>query len=604
MSHASLRAARPHHRRPHRRSRSLTAALAAAVLLLLAGASAVAAAPPAGVPVLRLDGKGHGHGVGLSQWGAHAMARAGADAQAILAHYYPGTSVGSGGGEVVVVVSETGRTLLSLPQGGELRSARDGAQAAGFPIPLSPGEVVAVHHDGSGYRVERAGVQPLGAGQAQPFQADDCVVLCAPEPEPEPQPDPSPEPEPAPEPSPDDCVFCPPPPGDAPDEPPPGQPPAAPQQPGEPAPPASGDAPRSPTPIWAVPAGGGTVHSVDRGRTYRGLLEVTGGPGALRVRNHVDVEDYLRGMAEVPGTWPAAAVQAQTVAARTYALRAMAGAGELCDSESCQVYAGIARESAGQDAAVAATRGWVVTHGGGLAATFYSASAGGYSATVQEGFGSDYDIPYLQARPEPGADPRAWQLEVSLADVAARLGYPGALREVRIDAAGPSGRPLAMTLVGDAGDRPVDPQVFRRRLGLRSTFFTVQTGTAGVAPPPPPAPVEEDQLLSSVDTPANTTTTMARRDAALAVPRLLPPDGPLPAAQVGRAAVSALAVALLAGFGVARGRRLGRLAPLRLAVPQRLRPGTWIRWRAAPAAMMARWKRRSRSRTPASSSEG
>ena len=51
-----------------------------------------------------------------------------------------------------------------------------------------------------------------------------------------------------------------------------------------------------------------------------------------------------------------------------------------------------------------------------------------------------------------------------------------------------------MTLVGDAGDRPVDPQHFRRRLGLRSTLFSAQAGVAGEAPPPPPAPVE-DQLV-------------------------------------------------------------------------------------------------------------
>src|SRR5690606_26772082 len=125
--------------------------------------------------VLRLEGRGHGHGVGLSQWGAHAMARGGADARAILAHYYPGTEIGSGGGEVVVVVSRTGRALLSLPQGGELRSARGGAQAPGFPVPLAPGEVVAVVHDGTGYRVERGGVRSLSAQQAQPFRSDDCV---------------------------------------------------------------------------------------------------------------------------------------------------------------------------------------------------------------------------------------------------------------------------------------------------------------------------------------------------------------------------------------------------------------------------------------------
>src|SRR3546814_541694 len=126
----------------------------------------------------------------------------------------------------------------------------------------------------------------------------------------------------------------------------------------------------------------------------------------------------------------------------------MAGAGEICDSESCQVYAGVARETAGQDAAVAATRGWVLTHGGNLAATFYSASAGGHSATIQEGFGSGYDIPYLPARPEPTDDVRPWNLEVALTDVAGRLDYPGTITDVRVDATGPSGRALALPIVG------------------------------------------------------------------------------------------------------------------------------------------------------------
>jgi len=43
---------------------------------------------------LTLEGAGNGHGVGLCQWGAIGRARAGADARAILRHYYPGTVVG------------------------------------------------------------------------------------------------------------------------------------------------------------------------------------------------------------------------------------------------------------------------------------------------------------------------------------------------------------------------------------------------------------------------------------------------------------------------------------------------------------------------------
>ena len=593
MTVAPRRDARPAHRRPHRWSRTIRLAIVAAVLSLIAGFPAASASPGDRVPVLRLEGRGHGHGVGLSQWGARSMAAQGADAATILSTYYPGTANGSASGEVIVAIASGGRALVSLPQGGELRSARGGAQAAGFPIGLAPGEVVAIHHDGSGYRVERGGVRALTAAQAQPFQADDCVLLCPPPPT---EPEPAPDPEPAPEPQPDDCVVCGPPSTEppsqpAPDEPAPGEPAPAPTPPpGDQPPPASPDAPRSPTPIWAVPAGGGTVHSVDRGRTYRGLLEITGGPGQVRVRNHVDIEDYLRGMAEVPSTWPAAAVQAQAVAARTYALRAMAGAGEICDSESCQVYAGVAREAPGQDAAVAATRGWVLTHGGGLAATFYSASAGGHTANVQEGFGSGYDVPYLQARPEPTDDIRPWSLDVSLQDVGARLGYPGRVTGVRIDATGPSGRPIAMSLQGDAGDRSVDPQTFRRRLGLRSTLFTAVADVADQAPPPPPPPVEQDQLLTAADP---TTTIRAPRSGTeeLAAPRTLPVADAPAAARIGRAAVVLLALALAGWLWVSRLGGLGRAivadglgrAPLGAAP---------IGWRDQLAATMAPWRNR------------
>ena len=37
--------------------------------------------------------KGYGHGVGLSQWGAKALAEQGWTYEAILTHYFPGTQL-------------------------------------------------------------------------------------------------------------------------------------------------------------------------------------------------------------------------------------------------------------------------------------------------------------------------------------------------------------------------------------------------------------------------------------------------------------------------------------------------------------------------------
>ncbi len=464
----------------HRSGRSalLITAIVLLSVLITTAPTARADQSAAAVPIVHLEGKGHGHGVGMSQWGAFTMAQGGASAADIIGTFYPGTQLANLGGEVVVVVDQRGRVRIQFPGGGEVRSARSGPQQPGFPVTVAPGGTVEIVRDGGGYHVAGGSVAALGAGEATPYAtASDCVLfVCDPGPT-----TPTTTPPPT-TPTTTTTTTTPPASGDgsgAPGGSDPGSEPA----PSTTQPPAD---PVSSTPVWAVPAGGSVVRSVDRGRSYRGSFEVAGPAGALRVRNHVDIEDYLKGMAEVPGDWPAAAVQAQAIAARTYALRAMAAGGELCDTDSCQVYAGTARESAGQVAAVDATRGVVVTYGGRLAATYYSASAGGFTATVAEGFGTPADVPYLQAHPTPTVHPDDWSLDIALTDIAQRLGYRGGLREVRIDQVGPSGRPLQMTLDGDSGPMRVDPQEFRRRLGLRSTLFTVIAAQADTAPPPPP----------------------------------------------------------------------------------------------------------------------
>ncbi len=95
---------------------------------------------------------------------------------------------------------------------------------------------------------------------------------------------------------------------------------------------------------------------------YRGALELRRMPAGVGAVNDVSLEDYLKGIAEMPSSWPAEALRAQAIAARTYALWVLqsrpageaAGLGaQICATESCQVYAGTAKESA-----PGATPGW------------------------------------------------------------------------------------------------------------------------------------------------------------------------------------------------------------------------------------------------------
>ena len=70
--------------------RPLVALVAAGLVLVTAPARADDAVPPAAFPVV---GAGFGHAVGMSQWGAYGMAKAGFDVAGIVTHYYSGTTV-------------------------------------------------------------------------------------------------------------------------------------------------------------------------------------------------------------------------------------------------------------------------------------------------------------------------------------------------------------------------------------------------------------------------------------------------------------------------------------------------------------------------------
>src|SRR6266511_2778394 len=76
-----------------RRAGALALVLTPAMLALL-GSSAAAASAPAPA-AFRIEGSGAGHGVGMSQGGAYGMALRGYGASGIVAHYYPGIAASS-----------------------------------------------------------------------------------------------------------------------------------------------------------------------------------------------------------------------------------------------------------------------------------------------------------------------------------------------------------------------------------------------------------------------------------------------------------------------------------------------------------------------------
>lgn len=431
---------------------------------------------PAGasVPVLVIDGRGFGHGVGMAQDGALWMGRAGASTTKILTQFYPGTKLGKASGTVRVPVldapAERGRAsaVVAFPNGGEIRDAPGGGQGPGFPLQVPAGGEVRIVFEQGRYHAERTGGRSLGRLALASARRQ------IPPLEPPTTPTPTTGPPPTTPPAPTD-----PPPAVAP----PGQePPPPPSQPQQEA------AGTSTNPLWAVPAGGGTVALPARQRRYRGVIHATAAGGGLRLVNQLGVEQYLKGMGEVlDPSWPPAALAAQAIAARTYALRAMAGAGEICDTQHCQVYLGAQAEYRAMNRAVDGTASKVLLFGRGLASAVYSANGGGFSASQEEGFGwVANDASYLRPAAYPTKDPLPWNLTASLREVGARLGYPGRLTGARVTRTGPSGRALEVTLEGSAGPRKLSGIAFDAGLGLRSTLFSLRVG-AGEATPLPPA---------------------------------------------------------------------------------------------------------------------
>jgi stage II sporulation protein D len=115
------------------------------------------------------------------------------------------------------------------------------------------------------------------------------------------------------------------------------------------------------------------------------LFGAVDGNNWVKVINELGMEWYLRGVvpAEVSASWPAEAVKAQAIAARSYAayrLNPGTGTYDIYDDTRSQVYLGYLAEKSGSTAAVVATAGQVVrTSGGGIANTFFSSCAGGWT---------------------------------------------------------------------------------------------------------------------------------------------------------------------------------------------------------------------------------
>lgn len=199
----------------------------------------------------------------------------------------------------------------------------------------------------------------------------------------------------------------------------------------------------------------------------------------------VGLEEYLYSVVprEMSPSWPAAALEAQAVCARTYVLQRSSPrrSYDVVPSEADQVYGGVASESPAGRAAVDATSALVLEFNGTFAQIMYSSCCGGHTEASSDAWGGSA-LPYLGGVvcPHCTASPNfRWQRELdstAIANAFAReIESYGRLTALRVGTSDGSGRARMMELVCERGSAFVKGSSFRMRLGPRTVPSTLIT---------------------------------------------------------------------------------------------------------------------------------
>jgi SpoIID/LytB domain protein len=404
---------------------------------------------PCGPPdSFTLDGAGFGHGVGMSQYGAYAMAKEGRDATSIVTTYYTGTNVAPVQDDMDIRVnieyqkpSVKVRSEALDASGGQVEVNVNGTVTVG-----GPQDVFTFNPGGAGITVTRAS----SGTRTDLGSAPNVSVRWAGTRNP-------------------------------------------------------GAAAGGPT-LLNVVAGGADFSTP--GHRYRyGHVELSAAAGKVNAVNSVRLHDeYLYGISEVSNSWPEAAMQAQALAARTYGLAKInAGVRNACACHvddgfgpyKDQTFSAWSKESSARGnrwvAAVNATHvdptsGLVILYNGAPISAFYHSSSGGATTASRDAWGGD--LPYAQTVADPWSltadNPnRSWSITVPQAQMAKAFGVGGVWK---LDVTERHASGAVKTIQATLGDGSVvirTGSAVRTALGLKSTYINSVNGIAGSAGAPP-----------------------------------------------------------------------------------------------------------------------
>jgi len=437
---------------PHQRVpgalRRLTV-LVAVLALVVPGAALTADA--ADGPTFTFSGGGFGHSVGLSQFGAYGMSRAGYSWQEIMTHYFTGASPGQVGPQLaatpiwVNLMTEQSAVTLTVQPIGPAPVAVTFTSTAGLTV-AQPGEAVTITRRADGTcRV----VTPAGTLDGP------CTI---------------------------DVEWD-----------------------------GSIDSPST-----ALVLGGCSLVNWNLTSGSR-LQPCTYARGGIRIRPdndtntvnlslEIDMEDYVLGISEMPNFWGtsggAAALQAQAVAARSYAYARIVQRGEpdarpwcwcqVYDTPVDQNYVGWGHGTQEWVDAVTSTAGQVMTHPSRVIAgelvpieTFYASSTFGATEDSENGF-TAY-VPYLRSvddhwavLPDVGNSNATWTRTLTGSTIATALPGLTSVTDLAITKCSTTGAALEITFSGSGGPRTFKTRDLRSLLSLRSMQVVSVTTPTGV----------------------------------------------------------------------------------------------------------------------------
>ena len=234
-----------------------------------------------------------------------------------------------------------------------------------------------------------------------------------------------------------------------------------------------------------------SIKRQDNPPSYKGIVEIRAAEKGFLVVNRLPLETYLEKVvpSEMPSSYEDAALMAQAVCARTYAVCQMENStlkeeydADVDDSVNYQVY-GNFNSTARTNQAVQNTRGQILCQNGRPVTAYYFSTSAGVTST-DEIWGADTDAPYLKSVEctfDQNSPWSSWQVEIpwkNLEKNSALFGCEGALMDLQINKKEASGAVTGIKIVTEKGNTQINGEYdIRRLLSPQNQQITEKDGT-------------------------------------------------------------------------------------------------------------------------------